>query len=115
MERIVIKGGHILKGTITTGGSKNNAVVLITPALLVDGIVTIKNVTNITVRDVLFGIVKLLNCDIELDGGVVKIDSTNLKHTLITQELSVELRASYYFMGYSLVNISMLKFIFQGM
>jgi len=99
MERIVIKGGHTLKGTITIDGSKNSAVALIPPALLVDGIVIIKNVPNIAVRDALFGIVKLLNCDIEQDGNIVKIDSTNLKYTLITQELSVKLRAFYYFMG----------------
>jgi len=65
MERIVIKGGHTLKGTITIGGAKNSEVALIPPELLVDGIVTIKNMPNITVRDALFGIVKLLNCDIE--------------------------------------------------
>ena len=99
MERIVIEGGYPLKGTINIGGAKNSVVALIPAALLADGNVTIKNVPNITDRDALFDIVKLLNCDIEQDGNVVKINSTNLKNTLITQELSVKLRASYYFMG----------------
>ena len=61
MERIVIEGGHPLKGTITIGGAKNSAVALIPAALLADGISTIKNVPNITDRDALFDIVKLLN------------------------------------------------------
>ena len=34
MERIVIEGGHPLKGTITIGGAKNSAVALIPAALL---------------------------------------------------------------------------------
>ena len=114
MERIVIEGGHTLKGTITIGGAKNSAVALIPAALLADGIVTIKNVPNITDRDALFDIVKLLNCDIEQDGNIVKIDSTNLKNTLITQELSVKLRASYYFMGVLLGKYKHVEIYFPG-
>ena len=114
MERIVIEGGQPLKGTITIGGAKNSAVALIPAALLADGICTIKNVPNITDRDALFDIVKLLNCDIEQDGNVVKIDSTNLKNTLITQELSVKLRASYYFMGVLLGKYKHVEIYFPG-
>ena len=112
MERIIIEGGYPLKGTITIGGAKNSAVALIPASLLADGVSTISNVPNITDRDALFDIVKLLNCDIEQDGKVIKIDTTNLKNTLITQELSVRLRASYYFMGV-LLSINMWKFIFR--
>ena len=114
MERIVIEGGNPLKGTITIGGAKNSAVALIPAALLADGICTIKNVPNITDRDALFDIVRLLNCDIEQDGNIVKIDSSNLKNTLITQELSVKLRASYYFMGVLLGKYKHVEMYFPG-
>ena len=114
MERIVIEGGNPLKGTITIGGAKNSAVALIPAALLADGVCTIKNVPNITDRDALFDIVKLLNCDIEQNGNVVKIDSSNLKNTLITQELSVKLRASYYFMGVLLGKYKHVAMYFPG-
>ena len=60
MEKIVIEGGYPLKGTITIGGAKNSAVALIPAALLATGKSTIKNVPNITDRDALFQIVKLL-------------------------------------------------------
>ncbi len=114
MERIVIEGGNPLKGTITIGGAKNSAVALIPAALLADGVCTIKNVPNITDRDALFDIVRLLNCDIEQDGNIVKIDSSNLKNTLITQELSVKLRASYYFMGVLLGKYKHVEMYFPG-
>lgn len=114
MERIVIEGRNPLKGTITIGGAKNSVVALIPAALLADGVCTIKNVPNITDRDALFDIVRLLNCDIEQDGNIVKIDSSNLKNTLITQELSVKLRASYYFMGVLLGKYKHVEMYFPG-
>ena len=114
MERIVIEGGYPLKGTITIGGAKNSAVALIPAALLADGVCTIQNVPNITDRDALFDIVKLLNCDIEQDGNVIKIDSSKLQNVLINQELSVKLRASYYFMGVLLGKYKHVEIFFPG-
>lgn len=114
MEKIVIKGGFPLSGKISIGGAKNSAVALIPAALLSDGVCTIKNVPNITDRDALFDIVKLLNCDIEQNGNTIKIDSRNLKNILISQELSVKLRASYYFMGVLLGKYKHVEMYFPG-
>ena len=77
MERIIIKGGTPLNGTITIGGAKNSAVALIPAALLADGVCTIKNVPQITDRDALFEIVNLLNGTIEQTGSTIKINSKN--------------------------------------
>ena len=114
MERIIIEGGYPLSGTISIGGAKNSAVALIPAALLADDMCTIKNVPNITDRDALFDIVKWLNCDIHQDGNIIKIDSSNLKNTLISQELSVKLRASYYFMGVLLSKYKHVEIYFPG-
>ena len=114
MEKIVIKGGFPLSGKISIGGAKNSVVALIPAALLSDGICTIKNVPNITDRDALFDIVKLLNCDIEQNENTIKIDSRNLKNVLINQELSVKLRASYYFMGVLLGKYKHVEIYFPG-
>lgn len=114
MEKIVIKGGFPLSGKISIGGAKNSAVALIPAALLADGECTIKNVPNITDRDALFDIVKLLNCDIEQNGNTLKIDASNLKNVLISQELSVKLRASYYFMGVLLGKYKHVEMYFPG-
>jgi len=114
MKKIVIKGGFPLNGKISIGGAKNSAVALIPAALLSDDICTIKNVPNITDRDALFDIVKLLNCEIEQNGSTIKIDSRNLKNILISQELSVKLRASYYFMGVLLSKYKHVEIFFPG-
>ena len=114
MEKIVIKGGFPLSGEITIGGAKNSAVALIPAALLSDGICTINNVPNITDKDALFDIVKLLNCNITQEDNTITIDSTKLKNVLINQELSVKLRASYYFMGVLLGKYKHVEMYFPG-
>lgn len=114
MKKIVIKGGFPLKGKISIGGAKNSAVALIPAALLADGICTIKNVPNITDKDALFDIVKALNCEIEQKDNTIRIDSNNLKNILISQELSVRLRASYYFMGVLLGKYKHVEMYFPG-
>ena len=114
MERIVIEGGMPLSGTISIGGAKNSAVALIPAALLADDVCTIKNVPNITDKDALFEIVKLLNCDIEQTDKTIRIDSSKLENVLISQDLSVKLRASYYFMGVLLGKYKHVEMYFPG-
>ena len=114
MRRIVIEGGSRLSGKISIGGAKNSAVALIPAALLADGISTIENVPNITDRDALFDIVKLLNCDIRQNGNRIIINSKDLENKTISQELSVKLRASYYFMGVLLARFKHVEIYFPG-
>ena len=114
LEKIVIEGGHALSGSIKIGGAKNSAVALIPASLLANGICTIKNVPNITDRDALFDIVRLLNCEIKQDGSTIKINSTRLNNVVISQELSVRLRASYYFMGVLLGRFKHVEMYFPG-
>ena len=114
MKKIVIQGGYPLSGEISISGAKNSAVALIPAALLADGVCTINNVPNITDRDALFDIVKLLNCDINQNENIITIDSRELTNTLITEELSVKLRASYYFMGVLLARFKHVEIFFPG-
>ena len=60
MKRIVIEGKKPLKGSVSISGAKNSAVAILPAALLCDGIVNIGNVPNITDKDALFDIIKLL-------------------------------------------------------
>lgn len=114
MEQIVIKGGSLLSGTIKIGGAKNSAVGLIPAALLANSKCVIKNVPNITDRDALFDIVKVLNCDIKQKDSTITIDPSNIENTLISQELSTRLRASYYFMGVLLARYKHVEIYFPG-
>lgn len=99
MKKIIIEGNNKLTGKIDIGGAKNSAVALIPAAILSDEYTTIYNVPNISDKKALIDILNLLNCDVEEDKDILKIDSSNLKNTIIPEEYSSKLRASYYFMG----------------
>lgn len=114
MKQIVIEGKHPLKGSVSISGAKNSTVAILPAALLCDGIVNINNVPNITDKDALFDIIKLLNCEIDQKESVVTIDTTKEKNTLIPQSLSVKLRASYYFMGVLLGRYKHVEIFFPG-
>lgn len=99
MKQMIIEGNNILSGDIHIGGAKNSAVALIPASIMAYGASTIKNVPNISDRDALIDILKLLNCDIKLTKDELIIDTTDLKNVNIDCSYSSKLRASYYFMG----------------
>ena len=99
MKKIIIKGNKILSGTINIAGAKNSAVALIPAAILSDEFTSIYNVPNISDKNALINILKELDCQVLEDNNILTINSSKLKNTLIKEELSSKLRASYYFMG----------------
>ena len=61
MQKLIIKGGAKLTGTIKINGAKNSVVALLPAAILSDEETKIYNVPNITDVKVLEEIIKLLN------------------------------------------------------
>ena len=64
MEKIIIRGGNKLKGTVKISGAKNSAVALIPAAILSDEPVIINNVPNISDIDALIEILEFLGAKI---------------------------------------------------
>ena len=114
MQKMIIKGGKKLSGTIRINGAKNSAVALLPAALLSDEITRIENVPNITDIEVLEEIIKLLNGKITKSEGIVTIDSSKIINKTIPEELSKKLRASYYFMGVLLAKYKYVEIAFPG-
>lgn len=114
MKQIVIEGNNLLSGTINIGGAKNSAVALLPAAIMANGIVEISNVPNISDKDALIEIMKLLNANIENNGNVFTIDARNVKNIVIPENLSTRLRASYYFMGALLGRFKYVEIYFPG-
>ena len=114
MKRIIIEGNRTLSGKIKIGGAKNSVVALIPAAIMANGKVKISNVPNISDKDALIEILKLLNVDVKKATGVIEIDASNIKNTLIPESLSNKLRASYYFMGALLARFKKVEMYFPG-
>lgn len=99
MEKIVIEGGHELRGDVVVGGAKNAALPIMAATLLAPGAHTIRNVPKL--RDVLTmsRLLEMLGARIERNGHVLKIDTTNVDSTEAPYELVKTMRASIYVLG----------------
>ena len=82
MKYIKINGGKPLQGEISIGGAKNSAVALIPAALLANSKCRIEKIPDISDKDALFDILKVLNVDFKFNDKEVIIDPINLKNVL---------------------------------
>lgn len=114
MKRIIIEGNKPLSGKIKIGGAKNSVVALIPAAIMANGNVHISNVPNISDRDALIEILKLLNVKVINNKDTIDIDASNMENVIIPENLSNKLRASYYFMGSLLARFKHVEIYFPG-
>ena len=100
MEKVLIKGGNRLKGTVSISGSKNAVVAIIPAALLVEGKCIIENVPAIDDVSVITEILGQLGAKVTLvNKNTLEIDSTHVNKYCANHEMVRKMRASYYLMG----------------
>ena len=114
MSKITIEGQNLLSGEVKISGAKNSAVALLPAAILANKKSVLYNVPEIKDIDYLIKIMELLNCKIEQNGNKLCIDVSNMKNIPIPEELSVQMRASYYFMGALLAKFGRVEISFPG-
>jgi UDP-N-acetylglucosamine 1-carboxyvinyltransferase len=114
MAKLTIEGGHQLSGEIKISGAKNSAVALLPAAVLAHGKSTIYNVPEISDIEYLIDIMNLLNCKVTHKKDALIIDTSELQNKPIPEELSVQMRASYYFMGALLAKFGRVEMSFPG-
>lgn len=114
MKKIIIEGNKPLSGKIKIGGAKNSVVALIPASIMSGGKVKITNVPNISDRDALIEILKLLNVKVKNQKNIIEIDAGEILNTVIPENLSNRLRASYYFMGALLSKFKHVEMYFPG-
>lgn len=112
--KLKISGGNTLSGTINISGSKNSAVALLPAALLCQSNAKIFKVPKIRDIEYLLKILDVLSCKYEIINDEIIIDTTNLKNAPIPEELSEQMRASYYFMGTLLARFKKVEISFPG-
>ena len=114
MPKLKIEGGNILSGTIEVSGAKNSAVALIPAALLSKTKSKICKVPKIRDIEYLLKILEVLNCTYTIEKDEILIDTTNLENAPIPEDLSEQMRASYYFMGTLLARFKHVEISFPG-
>ena len=114
MAKLKIEGQRLLSGEIKISGAKNSAVALLPAAVLAKTKSIIYNVPEISDIKYLIDIMKLLNCDVRHENETLYIDSSKLENKPIPEEMSVQMRASYYFMGALLAKFGKVEISFPG-
>lgn len=100
MEKLIIKGGKPLNGTVTINGAKNAAVAILPATVLINGKCKIENLPNISDIKLCCDILESIGAKINfLSPNEVEIDTTNINKTSISPDITRKFRASYYFIG----------------
>lgn len=102
MERIVIKGGNPLVGSIEVSGMKNAALAIIMANILVEDKCIIENLPDINDVTVSLEILQCMGMRIRrINRNAVEIDSTHVVagSSASEYELVRKMRASYYILG----------------
>lgn len=98
-EKIVIRGGKPLTGTITVSGAKNAAVAILPAAILCEGKCVIDNLPDIEDVRLLAYLLDHMGAQITLNKTVMQIDAEGISSHVIDNDAVKLMRASYYFMG----------------
>ena len=100
MEKYVIRGGKPLVGDVNIGGAKNAAVAILPATILAGGKCLIENLPCISDVMASLQILSELGASIRMvSRSTYEIDTTHLECTEVSNELSRQMRASYYFLG----------------
>ena len=95
-----IQGGRRLEGTVTISGAKNAAVGILPATILAADVCVIENLPDISDVSVSLKILSTLGAQVKmLNRNTYEIDTRHLVTTNVPDDLSRQMRASYYFLG----------------
>lgn len=96
----MIQGGKPLMGEVTISGAKNAAVAILPATILAGGKCVIENLPDISDVLVSLQILRALGAKVRmLNRSTYEIDTSCLAGTEVPDDLSRQMRASYYFLG----------------
>jgi UDP-N-acetylglucosamine 1-carboxyvinyltransferase len=98
-ERLVIRGGRALRGSLPVAGSKNAALYAVACALMTADQVLIRNVPEIADIGEMARLLRALGARVDVDGSVVTVEAGELTETHAPSDLVAATRASFLVMG----------------
>jgi UDP-N-acetylglucosamine 1-carboxyvinyltransferase len=99
MEKLMVRGGRPLRGTVTISGAKNSAVALLPASILADGEVRLDNLPHLSDVAVYTEILEELGGRVKRIGDSMIIDPSRMRPVPMPNGKVKLLRASYYLMG----------------
>ncbi len=98
MDKILVHGGHRLKGSVRISGSKNSALPILAATLLTKEPCTISNVPDLSDINYMLQILSHLGADVERASGTVRVHAEKIK-TEAPYEIVRKMRASVCVLG----------------
>jgi len=99
LEKLVIEGGAVLKGTVRVHGAKNAALPILAATVMAEGVHTIENVPPLLDIKVMADILRSIGCTVDIREGRVTVDTSRADTPHIPEELMQRMRSSIFLMG----------------
>ena len=99
MEKLRIKGGKPLKGTVTISGSKNASLPIMAAAILADGKSVLHGVPALRDVNTMGALLADMGAAFSFEGARTEIDTAKLKNPVALYELVKTMRASVLVLG----------------
>ena len=99
MDKLIIKGGKKLSGSITVSGSKNASLPIFIATILAPGVHEISNVPFLRDINTTIKLLESLGANVEGNGNVVRIDTSSIATHEATYDLVKTMRASVLVLG----------------
>ncbi len=99
MEKIVIKGGHSLRGEVQVSGAKNSALPLLFATLLVDGVSEINNVPALRDINTAVRVLRELGAEVDISADRYVINGRKIRSIEAPYDLVKTMRASVLVLG----------------
>ncbi len=99
MDKIFVRGGKSLNGTVSISGAKNAALPIMAATLLTQDVNYIHNVPDLRDVATMAHLLRVLGAKIERDGSTLIIDTTHYNYYEAPYDLVRTMRASIYVLG----------------
>jgi UDP-N-acetylglucosamine 1-carboxyvinyltransferase len=113
-QRVIIRGGNPLNGTVRVGGAKNAVLKMMAAALLVKDVCILRNVPNLTDVQMMAEVIRHLGARVKIGNGEVQIDARGVNDLEAPYELVSQLRASFVVLGPLLARFGQAKVSLPG-
>jgi UDP-N-acetylglucosamine 1-carboxyvinyltransferase len=114
MDKIIIEGGHSLKGEVKISGAKNAALPILVSSLLADGWNTYTNIPDLKDIESTLLLLSSLGAKVEREKDTVRIDASGLNNPEASYDLVRKMRASILVLGPLLARLKEARVSFPG-
>src|SRR5207253_6138196 len=115
LDKILIRGGVPLSGTVRASGSKNGALAIMAACLLANGKTTLQNVPDIGDIATMAEMLSCLGAEVSLyPDGTMSIDAAKFAATEAPEDLVRKMRASFYVLGPMLARLGAARVALPG-